>query len=65
MIKSKKIALRGSELFPLRAVPYGMDITFVTLGGLSLNVTIFITHVRSYANAIELLLCVERQSRRR
>ena len=30
----EKNMLQGSELFPLRAVPYGMEITFATLGDL-------------------------------
>ena len=30
----KKFAARGSEFFTLRAVPYGMEITFTTLGDL-------------------------------
>ena len=30
------LAHRGSEFFPLRAVPYGMEITFTTLGDLPL-----------------------------
>ena len=30
----KEFAPKGSELFPLRAVPYGMEKTFTTLGDL-------------------------------
>ena len=44
------LSFKSSSLmfFPLRAVPYGMEITFVTLDDLpSLNSTIFITHVRN------------------
>ena len=36
---------RGSEFFPLRAVPYGMKIAFITLGDLHWML-FFITHVR-------------------
>ena len=33
-LKRKEFAPSGSEFFPLRAVPYDMEITFATLGDL-------------------------------
>ena len=41
----KESAPGGSEFFALRAVPYSMEITLPHL--VTLNVTIFITHVRN------------------
>ena len=32
LLLKERIAPRGSEFFPLRSVPYGMEITFATLG---------------------------------
>ena len=43
----KEFAPRGSEFFPLRRVPYRMENNFYHIKWPSLNVTIFITHVRS------------------
>ena len=33
-LKGKKLLPEEEEFFPLRAVPYGMEITFATLGDL-------------------------------
>ena len=41
------LALRGSEFYPLRAVPYGIENHFYHIMWSPLNVTIFITHVRN------------------
>ena len=46
----KEFAPRGSKFFPLRAVPYGMENQFYHVMWSPLNVTIFITQVRSNAN---------------
>ena len=43
----KEFAPRGSEFFPLRAVPYGMENHLYHIRRPPLNVTIFITHVRN------------------
>ena len=40
----------GSEFFPLRAVPYGMENHFNHIMLPPLIVTIFITHVRNLRN---------------
>ena len=43
----KEFAPRGSEFFPLRAVPYGMENHFYHIRWPPLNVTIFIMHMRN------------------
>ena len=43
----KEFACKGSDFFPLRAVPCGMINHFYHIGWPPLNVTIFITHVRN------------------
>ena len=48
-LKGKNLLQEGvkSEFFPLRAVPYGIENHFHHIRLPPLNVTIFITHVRS------------------
>ena len=53
----EEFAPRGSEFFPLRAVPEGMENYINHIRGAPLIVTIFITHVcilrnGSYANVL-------------
>ena len=43
----ERFAPRVSEFFPLRAVPYGMEDYFYHIRWPSLNIAIFITHVRN------------------
>ena len=43
----KEFAPRGSEFFPVRVVPYGLENRFYHIMCPPLNVTIFITHVRN------------------
>ena len=45
--KRKELGSRGSELFPLRIVPYVMKNHFYHIRWPPLNFTIFITHVRN------------------
>ena len=54
--KWKELAPRGSEFFPLRAVPKGMEESLLSLKVSSFECHYFITHVRilrngSYASA--------------
>ena len=46
--KNSLPAPRGSEFFPLRAVPFGMENQFHHIRWPPLSVTIFITHVHNY-----------------
>ena len=51
---------KGSEFFPLRAVPYGMENYFYNIRWPPLNVTIFITHVcNSVMGAAPMGLCMQ------
>ena len=45
--KKKEFAPRGSEFFPLGAVPYGIENLFYHIRLPPLNVTILIMHVRN------------------
>ena len=46
----KEFAPRGSEFFPLRAVPKGMEHHIYHIRLAAFSVTIFITHVRKLRN---------------
>ena len=47
----KKVHARGSEFFPLRVVPYGMENHFYHIRWAPMSVTIFIMHVHKLRNA--------------
>ena len=54
----KEFAPRGSEFFPLRAVPYGMENHFYNIGLPPLNVATYITHERKCVmGTTPMLLC--------
>ena len=46
-LKGKNLLPEGANSFPLREVPYGMENQFYHIRSPPLNVTIFITHMRS------------------